>query len=51
MKKIHNERNAGRKPKYIVPTKLLRVPEPIIQQVLELSTPFTTEYLKFNKLK
>lgn len=44
MKKTHNERNAGRKPKYTVPSKFIRVPEPILDQVKELSKPF--EYKK-----
>ena len=38
--KKHNERNAGRKPKYTVPVKLMRVPEPIIEKVNELSKPY-----------
>jgi len=45
MKKTHNERNAGRKPKYIVPSKFIRVPEPILERVKELSKPF--EYKKW----
>ena len=44
MKKTHNERNAGRKPKFTVSSKLIRVPEPIINQVEDLSKPF--EYKK-----
>lgn len=38
-----NERGAGRKKKYNVPVKLIRVPEPIIEQVVELSKPFENE--------
>ena len=40
MKNTHNERNAGRKKKYNVPVKLIRVPEPIIEKVNELSKPY-----------
>jgi len=43
MKHTHNERGAGRKKKYSVPVKLIRVPEPIIKQVVELSKPFENE--------
>lgn len=43
MKKIHNERNAGRKPKYNVPVKNIQVPLPILEQVEELSKPFLTQ--------
>jgi hypothetical protein len=41
--KTHNERNAGRKKKYNVPVKLMRVPEPIIEKVNELSKPYENE--------
>jgi hypothetical protein len=62
MKKTHNERNAGRKKKYNVPVKLIRVPEPILSQVNELSKPYENvakesiakehkKFLRFNKLK
>jgi hypothetical protein len=43
MKKTHNERNAGRKKKYSVPVKLIRVPEPILEQVDQLSKPYENE--------
>lgn len=41
--KTHNERNAGRKKKYNVPVKLVRVPIPVLDQVNELSKPFENE--------
>jgi hypothetical protein len=41
--KKHNERNAGRKKKYSVPVKLIRVPVPILSQVDELSKPYENE--------
>lgn len=43
MEKIHNERNAGRKPKYTVHTIKIIVPEPIIEQVKELSKPYLSK--------
>jgi len=42
MKKIHNERNAGRKPKYSVPVKKVNVPLPLIDKVEELSKEYLT---------
>lgn len=39
-KQTNNERNAGRKPKFNVPAKIIQVPEPIIGQVEELSKPY-----------
>lgn len=38
--KKHNERNAGRKPKYNVPAKNIQVPFPILEQVEEMSKPY-----------
>ena len=38
--KKHNERNAGRKPKYKVPSKTIQVPLPILEQVEEMSKPY-----------
>lgn len=38
--KKHNERNAGRKPKYNVTTKLVKVPLPILDKIKELSKPY-----------
>jgi len=43
--KKHNERNAGRKPKYNVPAKSTLVPLPIMDQVEELSKPYLNEKL------
>ena len=43
MKKTKNERNAGRKKKYSVPVKLIRVPEAILEQVNQLSKPYENE--------
>jgi len=43
MKHTHNERGAGRKKKYSVPVKLIRVPEPILEQVDLLSKPYENE--------
>jgi hypothetical protein len=40
MKKTHNERGAGRKKKYYVPVKLIRVPLPILDEVDLLSKPY-----------
>jgi len=39
---LNNERNAGRKKKYNVPVKLIRVPNPIIETINELSKPYET---------
>jgi len=44
--KKHNERNAGRKPKYNVPAKNIQVPLPIIEQVEELSKPYLNIKIK-----
>jgi hypothetical protein len=41
--KTHNERNAGRKKKYSVPVKLVRIPEPILNDVELLAKPFENE--------
>jgi hypothetical protein len=41
--KKKNERNAGRKPKFTVPSKTVLVPEPILQDVENLSKPFLNE--------
>lgn len=38
--KKHNERNAGRKPKYNVAAKLVQVPLPILERLEELSKPY-----------
>lgn len=38
--KKHNERGAGRKKKYNVPVKLVRIPVPILQEVDLLAKPF-----------
>lgn len=35
-----NERNAGRKTKYVVPVKIVKIPEPILEQVDELAKPY-----------
>jgi len=40
--KKHNERNAGRKKKYNVDTKTIKIPVPILDQVKELSKPYLT---------
>jgi len=42
MKKIHNERNAGRKPKYTCKTVLKRIPVLIEKQVEELAKNYLT---------
>lgn len=38
--KKHNERNAGRKPKFTVPSKRVLIPIVIDEEVKELSKPF-----------
>jgi len=43
----NNERNAGRKKKYKVETKLLRVPIPILDKINELAKPY--ENIKNNR--
>jgi len=42
--KTHNERGAGRKKKYKVETKLLRVPIPILDKINELAKPYETDH-------
>jgi len=44
MKKTHNERGAGRKKKYTVPVKLIRVPVPILDQLDQLAKPYETNH-------
>jgi hypothetical protein len=43
MKKIHNERNAGRKPKFECKVKLKMIPLDIEEKVNELSKPYLTK--------
>lgn len=39
---MRNERNAGRKPKFNVPTKTVLIPIIILDEVNELSKPYKT---------
>jgi hypothetical protein len=43
MKKIHNERNAGRKPKYIGNTKFKLIPVESEKEIDKLLTPYLTK--------
>jgi len=43
MKKTHNERGAGKKPKYNVPVKRILVPILLIGKIEELSKEYLTK--------
>lgn len=41
--KVHNERNAGRKKKYSVPTIKMIIPFILKEEVVEMSKPYLTK--------